>query len=233
MIRAIIFDFDGVLVDSEPLHYRAFLRTAQEAGLDIDFSYDEYLQKYVGLDDREGFRAMIAAANAGSMLAPDFANQVARLCEEKKDIFAAIVAEGFDPIAGAIDFVKSLTADFPIAIASGATRADIDIILGPLDLAPRFDPIICADDVPRSKPDPMTYRMAFAALAKRFRGLRPDEVLAIEDTAAGIDSARGAGLIALGITTTTDAATLKQAHRVVDGFRGLSLEMLQQWFAEE
>lgn len=230
MIRAIIFDFDGVLVDSEPLHYRAFLRTAKEAGFDIDFSYEEYLQKYVGLDDREGFREMILATNSAAVLAPDFRRQVEHLCEQKKDVFASIVSRGFETVPGALEFVNHLPADFPAAIASGATRADIDLILGELGVAARFNPIITADDVPRSKPDPTTYRVAFAALAKQAPKLQPGEVLAIEDTAAGIESARGAGLVTLGITTTTDGSALKDAHRVVDGFPGLTLERLQEWF---
>ena len=232
MIQAIIFDFDGVIVDSEPLHYRAFLRTAQEAGVDIDFDYDHYLRQYVGFDDREGFHEMIKAADPSAVKSPGLSSQIATLCESKKDVFAAIVSEGFETIPGVLDFIRSLPAEFPIAIASGATREDIELILGKLGIGPRFSTIVTASDVPRSKPDPMTYRIAFENLRTKHPSLTldPANTLAIEDTAAGIESARGAGLHTLGLTTTTDGANLGRAHRVIQGFDSLSLDQIQQWF---
>jgi beta-phosphoglucomutase len=231
MLEAIIFDFDGVIVDSEPLHYRAFLQTAREAGVAIDFSYDEYLRKYVGFDDREGFSEIILSVEPAAK-APGLARRVAALCESKKDVFARIVAEGFETIPGVLDFIASLPAAFPIAIASGATREDIELILGRLGIAPRFTTIVTASDVPRSKPDPATYRLALAGLMKHNgnAGLKPGDVLAIEDTAAGLESARGAGLRTLGLTTTTDGKNLNRAHRVAAGFTGLTLGQLQEWF---
>ena len=232
MIQAIIFDFDGVIVDSEPLHYRAFLQTAQQAGVDIDFDYDEYLRKYVGFDDREGFHEMLASAVPAAVKAPDFTRRIAALCESKKDVFASIVSQGFETIPGVLDFITALPADFPIAIASGATREDISLILGQLGIASRFSAIVTASDVPRSKPDPMTYRMAFDQLAKKHRalGLDTTAVLAIEDTAAGIESARGAGLHTLGLTTTTDGSKLGRANRVIAGFNGLTLKQIRKWY---
>ncbi len=231
MIEAIIFDFDGVIVDSEPLHYRAFLATAQQAGVEIDFGYDEYLRKYVGYDDREGFHEMIASVQPATVGSPAFASTIVSLCEKKKDVFASIVAQGFETIPGVIEFIGSLPVDFPIAIASGATREDIDLILGHLGIGPRFSTIVTASDVARSKPDPMTYRMALGNLKKQ-TGLALDSsrVLAIEDTPAGIESALGAGLRTLGLTTTTDGANLGRAGRVIGGFKNLSLELLQEWY---
>lgn len=232
MTQAIIFDFDGVIVDSEPLHYRAFLRTAQEAGVDIDFDYDQYLRKYVGFDDREGFSEMIAAADPAAAKSPGFASQIATLCESKKHVFAAIVEEGFETIPGVLDFIASLPATFPIAIASGATREDIELIVSKLGIVSRFSTIVTASDVARSKPDPMTYRMALEKLRVNHPDLNlsASQVVAIEDTAAGIESARGAGLHVLGLTTTTDGTNLGRASRVIKGFEELSLAKMQQWF---
>ena len=232
MIQAIIFDFDGVIVDSEPLHYRAFLETAQQAGIDIQFNYDEYLRKYVGFDDREGFHEMIASVSPAAVNAPDFAKRIGSLCESKKDVFASIVSQGFETIPGVLDFIAALPREFPIAIASGATREDISLILGHLGIASRFSTIVTASDVPRSKPDPMTYRMAFKNLSAIHDALKLDtsNVLAIEDTAAGIESARGAGLHTLGLTTTTDGSKLGKANRVIAGFEGLTLEQICKWY---
>ncbi len=231
MIQAIIFDFDGVIVDSEPLHYRAFLRTAQEAGVPIDFDYDEYLRKYVGFDDREGFHEMIAAIDPAAAASPGFNRRVATLCENKRDVFASIVSQGFETIPGVLQFIQSLPAAFPIAIASGATREDIELIVNKLGIASRFSTIVTASDVARSKPDPMTYRLALENLRKKHpqQPLQPSNVAAIEDTAAGIDSARGAGLQVLGLTTTTDGKNLGKAHRVIKGFEDLNLEKIRQW----
>ncbi|MEX2212942.1 MAG: HAD family phosphatase [Phycisphaeraceae bacterium] len=229
MIKAIVFDFDGVIVDSEPLHYRAFLKTAQDHGIAVDFDYREYLDKYVGFDDRDGFREMIASIDAGAVMTAEFPRTIETLCRNKRDVFRQIVGEGFETIPGVLELIANLPADFPIAIASGATHEDIALILGKLGIASRFNPIITASDVHKSKPDPQTYRMALAGLQKR-AAMEPGEVVAIEDTAAGIESARGAGLLTLGITTTGTASLLHRAHRVIEGLRGLTLDDLQKWF---
>lgn len=232
MIKAIVFDFDGVIVDSEPLHYRAFLQTAQSQGVPVDFDYDEYLRKYVGYDDRDGFRAMIESVDTRAVAAADFPTKLKHLCDRKEHVFKEIVDAGFETIPGVLDFIAGLPRDLPIAIASGATRADIELILGKLGIKPRFSAIVTASDVARSKPDPQTYRAAFAGLQKKFNDgdLQPKHVVAIEDTAAGIESARGAGLHTLGLTTTTDGSGLGRASRVIKSLVGLNLEQVQKWF---
>jgi len=160
--------------------------------------------------------------------------RLAELCRAKGDAFAAVVEEGVEPIAGMPDLVRSAAARLPIAIASGATRSDIDLILGKLKLADCFAIIVTADDVAKSKPDPASYRLAVQRLAQRHPelNLQPGECLAIEDTAAGVQSARGAGLMTLGLATTSGAAALHHAQRVIDSGRGLTVEQLRQWFVD-
>jgi HAD superfamily hydrolase (TIGR01509 family) len=229
MIKAIIFDFDGVIVNSEPLHYRAFLKTAQEYG--VQFDYDVYLDKYVGFDDRDGFRAMIAEVDAKVIEAEDFGDKLEGLVHRKHKVFKDIVNEGFETIPGSMEFIASLPADLPLAIASGATRRDIDLILNRLGIRDRFNPIVTASDVAKSKPDPQTYRAAFGGLAHRMAmQLLPNEVVAIEDTPAGIESARGAGLWTVALATTMPPELLTKAHRVAPGFSVMSLPMIRQWF---
>ena len=120
----------------------------------------------------------------------------------------------------------------PIAIASGATKHDIDLILGKLNLAAYFRPIITADDVSHSKPDPHTYTLAVDSLTDQYPDLmiKPPDCLAIEDTPAGIESARRAGLKTLGLATTHEADKLHAAHRVVQTIEGLTIDILHQWF---
>ena len=229
MLKAIIFDFDGVIVDSEPLHYQAFLRVAR--GLGIEFDYAHYLDRYVGFDDRDGFRAMLADASGSKPQHPDD-DQIALLCQEKALAFEAVVAEGFETIPGILGFIEQARLQMPIAIASGATKLDIDLILGRLNLTPYFHPIITADNVARSKPDPRTYTLAVDGLTDQHPDLaiKPPDCLAIEDTPAGIESARKAGLKTLGLTTTHGADRLNSAHRVVQTVNELTIEVLHQWF---
>jgi beta-phosphoglucomutase len=216
-------------VDSEPLHYRAFLRIAERVG--VRFTYEEYLEKYVGYDDRDAFRVMLGLppGKPGDVSAEA---RVAGMIESKAGAFEAAVEEGIEPIAGVLEFVKAAAAALPVAIASGATTRDIQLILRKLQLGPIFQTIITADMVKRSKPDPESYARAAAALAKLHPALniKPGDCLAIEDTAAGIASARGAGLMTLGLTTTGPAEKLHQANRVIQDFRGLTLEQVRAWF---
>lgn len=225
MLKAIIFDFDGVLADTEPIHYRAFLQTAKPLG--ITFDYDGYLQDYVGFDDRDAYRAMLA--NHGH--AAD-ESHVARLCREKGLAFGQIVAQGIEPFAGMMEFIaERRAAGTPLAIASGATQADILPVLSQLNLTGVFDPIVTADDVAKSKPDPQTYRLALEGLQQKHPDLKlqPSECLAFEDTAAGIEAARGAGLKVIGLTHTNLADVLGRAHRVLNTMQGVTWDQLGRW----
>jgi len=227
MLKAVVFDFDGVIVDSEPLHYKAFLQAAQ--GFGVNFDYLCYLDRYVGFDDRDGFRAMLTDAPHPQAVDE---RKIIRLCEEKARAFESVVARGVEAIPGVLGLIDRIKAVFPLAIASGATQRDIDPILSTLGLQGCFDPIITADHVTRSKPDPATYTLAIQGLDKRMpdRHIQPHHCVAIEDTPAGIESARRAGLMTLGLATTYTPDVLKDAHRVVRSVEGLTVEQLSQWF---
>lgn len=226
MLRAIIFDFDGVVVDSEPVHYAAIRDVARALG--IELGYDRYLRDLIGFDDRDVFRHLLAEAGR-----PATDAEVAALKHAKQEAFEALAAKGVPMIAGTRALIEEAVAlQWPIAIASGATRADIDLILGGLGLAPHFPVIVTADDVAASKPHPQTYALAAERLRERHPALnlqRP-ECLAIEDTAAGIASATGAGLKALGLLTTSPREHLRQAGRVVKDLEGVTVSQLQQWY---
>lgn len=230
MPKAIVFDFDGVVVDSEPLHYRAFLQVVLR--YDVHFDYDQYLERYVGLDDRDGFRAILARRPQSKTPVECDDALIATLCQQKAEAFESIVAEGFEPIAGILDFIGRLGSALPMAIASGATRGDVRLILGKLGLTDQFNPIITADDVARSKPDPATYLLAVQGLAQRLGqpALAASDCLAIEDTPAGLESARQAGLRTLGLATTHQAEALRMADRVIGSVQHISVQQLHAWF---
>lgn len=228
MPKAIVFDFDGVMVDSEPLHHRATVRVFEPMGLSL--SYDEYLRDMVGYDDRDLLRACWGRLHDESQPLSD--SELRRLIDVKAEAFEAIVDEGVEPIPGVLAFVRHAAEQLPIAIASGASRRDIELILDKLGLAPLFKVIVSADDVAKSKPDPQTYADAVTQLAAAHpdAGITPETCVAIEDTDAGIQSARGAGLQALGLTTTAGAEALQRAHRVEPSFVGLTVDKLHEWF---
>ncbi|MBC8019443.1 MAG: HAD-IA family hydrolase, partial [Verrucomicrobia bacterium] len=135
------------------------------------------------------------------------------LIERKAALFQEIIREGVSAYPGVVDLIRRIhDSRTPLAISSGALRSDIAPILETLGIADCFDVIVTAEDVTRSKPDPESYRLAHARLnAFRSLNLPPWQVLAIEDTPAGIASAKGAGLQVLAVTNSYPAEQLSQA----------------------
>ncbi len=229
MLKAIVFDFDGVIVDSEPLHYKAFVMVGERIG--FKFNYERYLDDFIGLDDRDAFRTILNELGEQAT-SQSLSNRVAELCRVKQEVFEQLISEGAAAVIGSLAFIEEAFSRMPLAIASGATTRDIQLMLGQLGCSHRFDVIVSADDVERSKPDPSSYRLAWRKLSDAHPeiALKPGDCLAIEDTAAGIQSARDAGLVTLGITTTGPADRLRRAHRVIDNLDGLTMDQLHQWF---
>lgn len=226
MLRAIIFDFDGVVVDSEPVHYAAIRDVAATQG--IELSYDRYLRDLIGYDDRDAFRHLLS--EAGKVVTD---SAVAALKDAKQVAFEALAGRGVPMIPGTRALIEeAVSLRWPIAIASGATRADIDLILGGLGLAPHFPVIVTADDVAASKPHPQTYALAAERLRQRHPdlNLQRNQYLAIEDTAAGIASASGAGLKTLALETTSPRDHLRDADRIVKDLDGVTAGQLRQWY---
>ena len=209
--KAVIFDFDGVIVDTEPLHYAAFQRILEPEGL--HFSWQEYIETYIGFDDRDAFSH--AFATRGKTLT---AHMLRSLIERKADLFGEVINDGVTPYPGVVELIRHLhDRAFPRAICSGALRSDIDPILAMLGISDCFDIIVTADDVAASKPDPESYQLALARLQDRYPGsFSADETIAIEDTPAGISSALGAGLMVCAVTNSYPANRLSQATCVTD-----------------
>lgn len=209
--EAVIFDFDGVIVDTEPLHYAAFQRTLEPLGL--HFSWQEYVETYIGFDDRDAFRH--AFSLKGTLLSQ---NELRALIEQKAAFFKNIIGSGVSAYPGVLDLIFHLHANkSPLAICSGALRSDIDPILAMLGISNYFDVIVTADDVAASKPDPECYQLAFQRLQSLHQnGLSKNSTVAIEDTPAGISAAKGAGLIVCAVTNSYPAERLDQATFVTE-----------------
>lgn len=225
MLKAVIFDFDGIIVDTEPLHYRAFQEILVPFGL--GYSWDEYLDRYLGFDDRDALREAFLAG--GRTLADD---DLRRLVNEKGAAFNGIISSGVNPYPGSVALIRSLKGNIPLAICSGALPSDIAPILEQLGIASLFDVIVTAADVAASKPDPASYALAVAKLADTFPGVGivPESCLAIEDTPAGIASASGAGIRVLAVTNSYPESELGGACKVVGSLEDVDMQRLRMLF---
>ncbi|HXC93911.1 MAG TPA: HAD family phosphatase [Geobacteraceae bacterium] len=223
MLKAVVFDFDGIIVDSEPLHCKAFQKLLEPLG--AGFTWDEYVEKYMGFDDRDAFREAFRVH--GLRLDDEL---LSRLIAAKAAMFQEVAAEGVNSYSGAVDLIRQLSGKVPLALCSGALLSDIEPVLGMLSIPDAFDCIVTADDVSASKPDPASYLLAVQKLQQLFpsQQILPAHSVAIEDTPAGISSAKGAGLKVLSVTNSYPGDELRAADRVVDSLSTITLEDLQQ-----
>lgn len=221
-LKAVIFDCDGVLVDSEPLHYQAFQEVLRPLGLGFD--YDLYLEHYIGFDDRDAFAEALREAKR-----PIDPEMLTRLIQAKSEAFRRIVSGGISPFPGVVQLVRELASHrVPLAVGSGALGHEVRMFLDALELADAFSLIIAADDVEHSKPDPETYLKAMKGLQKMMGWENPDPrtCIVIEDTSTGIQSAKSAGLYVVGVTHSFPASSLKEADHIVETLTELSLSDL-------
>ncbi|WP_224983068.1 HAD family hydrolase [Geomonas agri] len=221
MLKAVIFDFDGIIVDTEPLHYKAFQELLVPLGL--GYSWQEYLDLYIGFDDRDAFREAFRVHGR-----PLSDQELKELIKGKAEAFLKIVSGGVGPYPGVVELIRSISGNLPLALCSGALQSDIEPILAQLGLTDAFDVKVTADEVAASKPDPESYRLAVQRLQERFPGqVEAADSIAVEDTPAGITSATGAGLKVLAVTNSYPAERLTGACRVVDTLAGVDLEGLR------
>ena len=221
-LQAVIFDFDGVIADSEPLHLRAFQQALAEEGIALDRA--EYFTRYLGYDD-VGMFAALARDRALAMSDRHITELVAR----KGKKLQTMLNGGEVLFPGAAGFIRAAAAAVPIAIASGALRHEIVEIIEGAGLEDLFTTIVASGDTPESKPSPAPYLLAFKQLQQASGcNLDPERCVAIEDSVWGLESARGAGLRCVGVTTSYAADQLTGAELVVDGLQALTIPALER-----
>jgi beta-phosphoglucomutase len=214
---AVIFDFDGVIVDTEPLHYRAFQRVLEPLGL--GFSWQEYVETYMGFDDRDAF-IEVFSVNAKPVTSPTLHD----LINLKASLFQKVILDGINTYPGVISLIKKLhNESIPLAISSGALHSDIAPILKMLEIEDCFDVIIAADDVTKSKPDPECYRLAFDMLSSNRpnAAIAQSRTIAIEDTPAGIIAAKAAGLQVIAVTNSYPREQISDSSSIVSSLEEL------------
>lgn len=211
-ITTVIFDFDGVIADTEGLHLRAFQDVFEPRGWLLDER--DYFDRYLGYDDVGLVRAY--AGEKGLALAD---HDVQRLVSAKTAVFAGYLEQGAVLFPTAPACIDRLRARYRLGIASGALEAEIVAILEAAGLRAYFPVIVAADHVTECKPAPEPYLKAAAGL-----GARPEACLAIEDSPAGLAAAKAAGMRTIGLTTTSPRALLTDADLIVDGLHQISAE---------
>lgn len=226
-LHAIVFDFDGVIADSERLHLRSYQEILAPEG--ITMSNEDYFARYLGYDDVGVFKAV--GRDSGVEMDD---RRVAALIMRKGERYESLAAAGEMLFPGAADFIRAAAAAVPIAIASGALTHEIEDVLERAGLRGLFPVIVGADQTEHSKPHPDPYQAAFDRLRTQSgNDLIAAKTVAIEDSRWGLLSARAAGLRCVAVTNTYSAAELTaDAELVVAGLNALTLNALDALCAD-
>jgi beta-phosphoglucomutase len=223
VLRAVVFDFDGVIANSEPLHFCAFREVLADAG--VTLTEQEYYARYLGYNDIGAFRAVFADRGVHGT-----DTRIADLVARKAVRMEALERDQSVLFPGAAAAIHRLRAACPLAIASGAIRAEIVRVLEREQLASAFSVLVASEDTAASKPAPDPYRLAVERLADVVRGpLDPSDCVAVEDSRWGLESARAAGLRTVAITHTYPADALAGAGvAVIPHLDYLTVEFLSK-----
>ncbi len=221
MLDALIFDFDGVVVDSEPIHLACFRDVLSRR--DIPLTDEAYYARYVGFDDHDCFAAVFSdnGRTAGEdEIAIMTAEKTARVQDALRDI---------GPLPGAIELMRAAkAAGVPLAICSGALREEIEVAGASVGATALVDVLVAAKDVERGKPDPEGYRLAMKLLGEQHgRRIDPARSWVVEDTPTGIASGKAAGCRVLGVMSSYDRDELASADRVVKTLSEITLGDLE------
>ncbi len=205
--RGVIFDLDGVLIDSEPIHCRAFQDVL--AGCGVALTEREYFERYLVYSDREVLERLLPA---GQPL------EAAVAAKERRylDLLAAGIPAFPDGLA-----LLAKSDGWQVGLATGSTRRETELVLGTLGIRQRFACIVAREDYGKGKPDPEPYLRVAQALQ-----LSPGRCVVIEDTPGGIRAARAAGMIAVAVTHSCPKERLDEADLVVEDLAAVDLDGL-------
>lgn len=227
-LRAIIFDFNGVIADDETPHLLMFQQALREEGLAL--TAEEYYGTYLGMDERNCLAALIEKARGRRDPACE-----QRVHDRKVALFRDYTATHQPELfPGVVDFVRRAKSRYRLAIASGGTREQITHALEGTPIEKDFAVIAAAEDTTIGKPDPAIYRLTLTRLNEDAPLSQPPiqaaDCLVIEDSLAGIQSAKAAGMIVLGVATTYPAEALKEADTVYPGLKAITLTEIERLF---
>ncbi len=211
---AVLFDFDGVIVNSEPLHFHAFHEVLGKEGIEI--TEEEYYRELIGFDDKGAFKHIFQ--KHGRALEPKtFLRVMTRKSEAMMEL---IQGRKYSALPGVEELIRGLWRNYPLAICSGALREEIEAMLEGISLRDCFKVIVAAEDVTVGKPDPQGYVMTARILSERMpEALRPGDCLIVEDAPTVIRSVRAAGFKVLGVASSYPLEKLTDADYAVRSLR--------------
>jgi beta-phosphoglucomutase len=222
MIRAIIFDLDGTLVDTEPIHLEAFNEVLGERGLAV--APAEYFARMVGLNDHDCFAMVLREAGA-----PADEGEIAAMIARKTIAYTAKIASRDVMLPGAERFVRACAERFPVLVATGTLRAEAELILRRAGIRGLFLDVLAAEDAERGKPAPDIFLATLGRIGFLLRQrppVQPRQCLVVEDTPAGIAAAHAAGMRVLSIAGTVPAAALAGADFACESFDAIDLNVI-------
>jgi len=222
MLCAVIFDFNGIIVDDEPIHFNLFQRVLGEEG--IILTEDAYYARYLGFDDRGAF---IAGFRDNDRSLTD--QKLSELIARKALYYQDAIRNHVVIFPGVKTLIYELAPSVPLAVASGALRHEIATILTTAGLLNYFQVIVSAEDVKQGKPEPEIFLRVLAKLnAGASPQIQPANCIVIEDSKEGIRGARQAGMKCLAVTNSHPAELLGEANAVVKSLEEVMLPFLQQ-----
>ena len=228
-LRAILFDFDGTIADSEPLHLAAFQEVLVEM-CDYRLEEKEYIKDYLAFDDRNFFLNFSKNHNLGLN-----ESEIVNLMAAKKSHFET-KSEDIIFFEGVLDFIKELSRSFPLAIASGALESEIKSPLEKVGALSFFEVVVSAEMVTNGKPDPESFLHALSLLNEKRTGdkIHPEECLVFEDSIYGVQAANKSKMRSIAVTTSLSYDELSGvSDKVVDTISIESLgssQVLKKWF---
>jgi len=222
MLRAVIFDFNGIIVDDEPIHFELFQKVFAEEG--IELTKDAYYARYLGFDDRGAFGFGYREHNR-----PLNQQKLAELIARKAVYYQEAIRNHVAIFPGVKKLVADLAQSMPLAVASGALRNEIETILTTANLIHHFKAVVSAEDVERGKPEPDIFLKALAALNAHIGNtIQTSECVVIEDSKEGIKGARRAGMKCLAVTNSYAAELLGDANAIVKSLEEVGMAQLAQ-----
>ena len=223
MLKAVIFDFDGVITDSEILHLRAFNQSLAQYGIEI--TKNDYYTMYLGFNDTDCYKLLIEKG----LLKMD-EQQINTLMIQKKKIFEQLAKAEGKMIEGVRDFLNMLEQNnIPMAICSGSLLTEVEMVLEEARLRHLFEVIVSGEQVKKGKPDPEGFLLSLQRLNEnRENPITANQCVVIEDSHWGLEAAKAAGMHTIAVTNSYDAEQLGMAEKIVDRLSELSIDDLQQ-----
>lgn len=221
-LKAVIFDFNGIIVNDEPIHLAMYQKVLMEEG--IKLAAKEYYSKYLAYDDKNCFKKIFT--QAGKPVTPGL---VKELILRKALYYESYMEKNLCIFPHVKACIKKLAKKYPLAIASAALRDEIRWLLKRSDLLSYFEIIVGAEDTKRSKPEPESYLLALKKLNQK-KKILPEECLVIEDSIHGVEGAKRAGMKCLAVAHTYSKLKLKKADLVISGFKFFSLQKILRLF---